>query len=491
VSGVAGRDGVGWLVGAAAVVLLGCGNRTGAAAQDAGAPPGAQALPVAPIGHEGRWLTDAEGRVLLIHGVNMVNKTAPYYPSAAGFSDADAAWLADNGFRVVRVGILATGLMPTPGVVDTGYIQQVATTVSDLASHGIYSLIDLHQDGWGPEVGSDGFPAWMTLTGSAANDEDAGFPLYYEDNPALQQAFQSFWDDALGPDDAGLQDAYVAMFSAVAKQFAAEPYVLGYDLFNEPWPGTTWSDCLDDANGCPTLDQGELGPVYAKAVAAIRAAGDQHIIFGEPFVVFNFGVSTTSLAVPGADSNAGMSFHVYPFVPSGAPAVITNAIAWSSATGGALLNSEWGASTDPVLLTEESLDLDSALVPWIFWSFCCELVPSLQAAPGGTNLVATTAGVLVQPYPLAVAGTPQALTIDPTAQTMTFTWSTARAGGGSFAAGTTTSFEAPALTYPDGYTATVTDGSVTSAPCAPLLTVVAKPGATTVTVAIQPGGTCP
>jgi len=178
-------------------------------------------------------------------------------------------------------------------------------------------------------------------------------------------------------------------------------------------------------------------------------------------------------------------------VPSGAPAVITNAIAWSSATGGALLNSEWGASTDPVLLTEESLDLDSALVPWIFWSFCCELVPSLQAAPGGTNLVATTAGVLVQPYPLAVAGTPQALTIDPTAQTMTFTWSTARAGGGSFAAGTTTSFEAPALTYPDGYTATVTDGSVTSAPCAPLLTVVAKPGATTVTVAIQPGGTCP
>jgi endoglycosylceramidase len=479
------------LVWALALALLGCGNGTHPSAQDAGPPPAAQALPVAPIGHVGRWLTDAQGRVLLIHGVNMVNKTAPYTPAAAGFSDADATWLADNGFLVVRVGILATGLMPTPGVIDTSYIQQVASTVSSLASHGIYSLIDLHQDGWGPEVGSDGFPPWMTLTGDAGNDQDAGFPLYYEDNPALQQAFQSFWDDTPGPNDAGLQDAYVAMFAAVAQQFATEPYVLGYDLFNEPWPGTTWNDCLNDANGCPTLDQGELGPVYAKAVAAIRAAGDQHVIFGEPFVLFNFGVSTTSLPVPGADSNAGMSFHVYPFVPSGAPAVITNAIAWSSATGGALLNTEWGASTDVSLLTDESLDLDSALVPWIFWSFCCELVPSLQAAPGGTNLVASTASVLVQPYPLAVAGTPQALTLDPTSQTMTFTWSTARAGGGTFAPGATTSFEAPALTYPSGYTATVTGGSVTSAPCAPLLTVDAEPGAATVTVAIAPGGSCP
>ncbi len=429
--------------------------------------------------------------MLLVHGVNMVNKVAPYTPAAAGFSDADAAWLADNGFRVVRVGLLATGLMPTPGVVDQGYVQRIASTVQDLASHGIFSLVDLHQDGWGPVVGSDGFPAWMTLTGDAGNDTEAGFPLYYEQNPALQQAFQSFWDDAVGPGDAGLQDDYAAMFGALATQLAGQPFVLGYDLLNEPWPCTTLSACLNDAIGCPSLDQGELAPAYAKAVAAIRGAGDQHLVFGEPFVLFNYGTSTTSIPLPGGDPNTGMSFHVYPLSPNQSPDVIGNAVSWSSATGGALLDTEWGASVSPLTLTPESIDLDEAFVPWIFWSFDSELVPSLQQAPGGSNLVASTAGVLVQPYPLAVAGTPQELTVDPSAETLSFTWSTTAVGPGAFADGTVTTIEAPALAYPGGYSATVTNGWITSPPCAPLLTVAAMPGASTVTIDLQPGGSCP
>jgi endoglycosylceramidase len=427
--------------------------------------------------------------VLLVHGVNMVNKDPPYYPSAAGFSDADATWLAANGFLAVRVGILATGLMPTPGVVDMGYVQSVVATVQNLASHGIFSLIDLHQDGWGPVTGNDGFPAWMTLTGDASNVTDAGFPFYYEQNPALQQAFQSFWDDTPGPGDAGLQDDYATMFSAVAAELANQPYVLGYDLFNEPWPGTAWSDCLDPT-GCPTLDTGELGPAYAKAIAAIRAAGDQHLVFGEPFSAFNFG-STTSIPLPGGDSNAGMAFHVYPVSPNDSYDIVANAVAWSTSTGGALLNSEWGASVAPGVLVPESTALSSGLVPWLFWSFSSEIVPSLTQAPGGSNLVASTASVLIQPYPLAVAGIPQTLTVDTNAETLSFTWSTVRAGGGTFASGTVTTFELPAAVYPGGYTATVTNGWITSAACAPLLTIIAQPGAATVTVDVAPGGTCP
>jgi endoglycosylceramidase len=434
-------------------------------------------------------LTDALGRVLLVHGVNMVNKNPPYYPSAAGFSDADAEWLGENGFRVVRVGVLATGLMPSPGIVDEGYVQQTLATVKSLAAHGVFSLIDFHQDGFGPTVGSDGFPGWMTLTGNAQK-ADAGFPTYYLQDPAVQQAFQSFWDDDRGPDDAGLEEDYALMFSALAKALAGESFVLGYDLFNEPWPGDVWSPCLDDPTGCPSLDQSELGPAYAKAVAAIRGAGDGHLVFGEPWNVFNFGVSTTSMPVPGADDRAGMAFHVYPITAGQAPTVIQNAVAWSAASGGALLNTEWGATTESTTLTSESVALDSALVPWIFWSFCCELVGSLGEPPVGTNLVASSVAALVQPYPLVVAGTPQELTVDPTARTMSFTWSTARAAGGSFPPGTVTTFEAPLITYGAGYSTAVTGGHVTSAACAPLLTVVADPGATTITVDVSPGGSC-
>jgi endoglycosylceramidase len=477
----------GWLCAAA---LLACGCSAPADSQDAGPPPSGPALPVGPVGHQGRWLTDAEGRVLLVHGVNVVQKDAPYTPASAGFSDTDAAWLADNGFRVVRVGILATGLMPTPGVVDTKYLEKVAETVADLAKHEVFSLIDFHQDGWGPEVGSDGFPAWMTLTGNAVNDMSAGFPLYYQKNPALQQAFQSFWDDVKGPDHNRLQDDYAAMFGAVGKQFAGDPHVLGYDLFNEPWPGTTWSDCLNKAGGCPSLDKGELAPAYAKAVSAIRAAGDEHIIFGEPFVLFNFGYTPTAIPVPGGDANSGLSFHVYPLLQTYVPKVIENAVDWSSRTGGALLNTEWGATVNGATLADDAAAFNTALVPWIFWSFYNEVVPSLEQAPGGKNLVASTADALIQPYPLAVAGIPQNLVVDPDARTLAFTWSTSRAGGGDFETGAVTSFEVPAFTYPDGYTATALNGWVTSAPCAPILTVAAKPGAATVAVNVQPKGEC-
>ncbi len=71
--------------------------------------------PALPLGHAGRWITDAQGRVLVLHGINMVYKLAPFYPSAAGFSDDDAAFLARIGFNAVRVGVLWEALEPSPG----------------------------------------------------------------------------------------------------------------------------------------------------------------------------------------------------------------------------------------------------------------------------------------------------------------------------------------------------------------------------------------
>src|SRR4249919_3883375 len=41
-------------------------------------------------GHAGRWITDTQGRVVIQHGVNMVNKIAPYTQEAVGFGDDDA-----------------------------------------------------------------------------------------------------------------------------------------------------------------------------------------------------------------------------------------------------------------------------------------------------------------------------------------------------------------------------------------------------------------
>ena len=56
-------------------------------------PGTALAAPEPPLDHQGRWITDARGRVVILHGVNMVYKRPPYYPAAAGFGADDARFL--------------------------------------------------------------------------------------------------------------------------------------------------------------------------------------------------------------------------------------------------------------------------------------------------------------------------------------------------------------------------------------------------------------
>jgi endoglycosylceramidase len=367
------------------------------------------------------------------------------------------------------------------------YLDQIAQTVDMLARHHILVLLDFHQDGWGESVGSDGFPAWMTLTGGAQNTH-TDFPLYYVTNPAIQAAFQSFWDNAPGPGGVGIRDQFDAMAAALAKRFGAASDVLGYDLINEPWPGTTWEPCGADAGGCPDLDRNKLDAFSASATKAIRASDQRHLVFGEPFVLFNFGNAPTNVLLPGGDANAGLSFHVYPLTPDGVPRVLKNAEAWAQSTGGALLETEWGATGDAAVITQQADEFDSALVPWIFWTYDEDLVRDLHKPPAGDNLVASAVGAVVRPHPLAIAGTPTRVHYDPVTRTLEVSWSTTSPDGRRLPAGTVTSIELPASVYTSGYTVTATGAKATSIANATFLTVTNDTGATTVSVTITPAG---
>lgn len=156
------------------------------AAPAASAHPGRTGLaagPLAPLGGEGRWLTDAAGRVVLLHGVNEVAKSAPFHPGAFGFGADDARFLARQGFNAVRLGVEFQGLMPEPGRIDRGYIEALARTVAQLSRRHVFVLLDFHQDGFGPRYGGNGFPAWMSLDDDLPNPPGASFPLYYIQNP--------------------------------------------------------------------------------------------------------------------------------------------------------------------------------------------------------------------------------------------------------------------------------------------------------------------
>jgi endoglycosylceramidase len=415
--------------------------------------------------------------------VNYVKKFPPIAPAAAGFGEDDARFLRDEGFNVVRLGVVFDAVMPEPGVIDQTYVDSIAHTVAVLAAEKIFTLVDFHQDGYGPLTHGNGFPEWATLTDGLPNPADP-FPTYYLTNPAMQRAFENFWANRPGPDGVPLQTHYATMVRTVAAAVADEDYVLGYDLMNEPWPGEDFGACF--APGCPEAEAAKLVPFGERMTEAIRAVDREHFVFSEPFVLFNFGQADTSISGIGAPKS-GLSYHVYATTPEGDEQTMDRAIA-ASARGDVLIATEFGATSNTATLRLLTAAFDSRLLPWIFWSYDENLVHDVSQPPGGSNLVTAAADALVRPNPMVTNGTPTAASFDPDTGAYTFEYSTRRPDGTPADPKYRTSLVMPRRVYPDGYTVTVAGARIRT--CSATLVLRNDPGATTVRIEVARGGPC-
>ena len=352
-----------------AIGLLLAGAASGRAAT-------ARATPAAP-GHAGRWITDASGRVLIVHGINMVYKLPPYDPEAVGFGDDDAAFLVSIGFNAVRVGVIWKAVEPQPGVYDDAYLSHIAATVATLARHGILSLLDFHQDLFNERFQGEGAPDWAVQDGGLPNPA-LGFPGNYLANPALEHALDAFWANAAGPGGVGLQDRYAAAWAHVAARFAGNPDVLGYELLNEPFPGTQWEPCAG-SGWLPGVRcrAGRVLPPRRRGGARRRPS--RTLIWHEPNVLFDQS-RVTSLGSLG-DPQSGFAFHDYCLSEAEHRARRRAAIPTttrcsrarcptSPTTGEALMETEFGATDDTAYLDDMVQRGDRYMVPWLEWAYC-------------------------------------------------------------------------------------------------------------------------
>jgi endoglycosylceramidase len=472
------------------------------------APGAAAAGPAAPLDHAGRWITDARGHVVVLHGLNMVSKLPPYAPDSTGFGDDDAAFLAAEGFNTVRVGVIYKAVEPQPGVYDDAYLQRIENTVDILGRHGIVSLIDFHQDLYNERFQGEGWPDWAVQDDGLPAEPKAGFPGNYLGMPALQRAFDHFWANDPGPGGVGLQDRYAAAWRHVAARFADNPGVLGYDLLNEPWPGTAWQQCANPA-GCPEFDA-RMSAFVARTLGAIRQADPDTLVFYEPQVLFNNGADT-HLADTG-DARTAMSFHDYCLTAAEGNGgygncgqsddlVFANANKRAETTGDALLLTEFGATDARDVLLGVLERADRAMVGWQEWHYCgCAdpttsgpgdkqaIVRDPNKPPAGDNVVKGTLDTIVRPYPQVVSGTPESWAFDPDKRVFDFAYSTKRAHGGAlFPTGAETEIAVPRRQYPNGYAVAVQGGAVHSEGGGELLRVAACSGNGRVTVKVQPG----
>jgi endoglycosylceramidase len=474
----------------------------------------AAAAPTGPLGQNGRWVVDSQGRVAILHGVNMVFKRPPYAPSAAGFGADDARFLRENGFDTVRLGVIYKAVEPSPGHYDQSYINSIDHTVSELDSAGIFALVDFHQDLYNEKFQGEGWPDWAVRDDSAPNPA-FGFPGNYVGNPALNRAFDHFWanDPPQITGGTGLQDSYAAAWRRVAERLGPEPSVLGYDILNEPWPGSTWSTCANP-EGCPVFDQ-TLTAFSRRVTDRIREVDRGHIVWYEPNVIFNDGARTSH---GDTGPNAGMSFHIYCLAEGNTPdpspvdpvqqggcgpfedLPYQNAEDQSKRTGDALLLSEFGATDDLGNIERVVEGAEHHMVGWQYWHYCVcadpttsgvgstqALVIDASKPPTGANVKTEKLDVLSRVYPQAVAGTPTSYDYDREKKTFDLQYSTARVGGGLFASAVDTQVFVPPRQYPRGYDVVVEGAEPASKPKASALTLRTCTGRRSVHLRLAPG----
>ena len=484
----------------------------------------------------GPFLRDRFGRAVILHGVNIVYKHPPFavYPDPGkpwNFDLADARRIAALGFNMVRLGILWQGLEPgrlgpnSPAVCDPGrpvnphqlnpaiirtYLDHVARTVDLLASVHIYTLLDMHQDVYNQAFGGEGAPAWAVCTqGAHPYPTPSDWRMAYRE-PAVAAAYRSFFDNSVR---GNLQGQFASVWSAVAERFSGDPWVLGYDLFNEPAVGDGALACFYAGRGAGNLmtaggEHVSCPPTEPASglIPRVLAAAPHQLIFVEPDVSAHPVASELgSLPFP----NLVLNFHLYcPFrnldgnpPPMALAAcgihdrnvLLTRSIermrsASAAQPGGpAWFMSEFGATSSLSDITQVTADANRFLLGWCYWSWEYYADPTGSASealatPAGIP-IAAKAWTLSQTYAQAVAGTPVTMSFAPSSGNFDLAYVPDQAIHAP-----TVVFVPTALHYRAGYCASVSGASITSAPGSDHLTLANLPGASEVHLSLAAGG---
>ncbi|MQY06473.1 cellulase family glycosylhydrolase [Actinomadura macrotermitis] len=278
--------------GVAAVVTVGAvvtaGGASGAAAVPSGQAGGGLS-PLRAVRGDRPRIVDAAGRQVLLRGVN-VNQLVDFYtedpkvPSTRPLTEDDFRQMAGLGFNVVRLGMSWSKVEPSPGRYDPSYLARVDQAVAWAAKYDMYTVLDMHQDGWNNQPtpagtscppgtskmsGYDGAPAWATHADGAPRCQFTGRDI----SPASDRAFTNFYYDR-----DGVQTHLVKAWAMLAARYGGDPSIAGFDPLNEPGFGEQ----------APITSTLLLGRFYDRVLRAVRAAESRpHLFFFEPSIFWS------------------------------------------------------------------------------------------------------------------------------------------------------------------------------------------------------------
>ncbi|MDD2762839.1 MAG: cellulase family glycosylhydrolase [Opitutaceae bacterium] len=423
----------------------------------------------------GEKFIDPSGRQLLLHGINIVDKSA-HWTDYPWVGEAEYAAMKAWGFNCVRLGFTWASIEPEPGVYSEQSLAEIAKRVAWAKKHGLYVYLDMHQDLFSMKY-SDGAPEWATLTDGKPHVADGKvWSDAYLTSEAVQTAFDNFYANKPGPGGVGLQDRYAQAWKFLAKHFADDPTVIGYDLMNEPFAGSlvaqgmgmfaeslareyakegvapeampAWSApegraailkkledpgvyarVLDSAQPLyQEFERAKLMPLFQRIADAIRQVDRNHIIFLETCGSANMGVYSgiepLKDATGGRDSLQAYAPHGYDLV--------TDTPEAAAASGGrvGLIFSRHGETAKrlrmPVIVGEwgayygnpQALPAAQVVCRQLEALLCGDTYWALE--PDFTRQAVFQA--LCRPYPMRVTGTILEYRADPEAKKFTCSW---------------------------------------------------------------------
>jgi endoglycosylceramidase len=496
-------------------------------ASSVGTTPGVPSFMSSP---GGPYIYDSKGRMVLMHGTNLVYKYAPFiaYPDRGepwNFDATDAARMQKLGFNVVRLGIEWQGLEPgsggpnqpkicAPGLpsdphefnatIAQQYLSHVAATVKLLSRYGIYTLLDMHQDVYNTLFRGEGAPNWAVCSDNVPIVPSGGRWSNNYANPQLDTATGHFWaNDVVGD----LQGQFDLAWKTVAGYFKNDPWVVGYDPYNEPFSTETQTASESTFTGqleCFYTGKAHTGfladgatPLTCPSdvpddgvIAAIQSVDHRHLIFVEPDIYWVTGGNIPSQLGPIPFQRIVFNFHVYCGQRSpvtGNPSNLLKCLQeeYSAAAeqdvtrlsmssqyqsnGPAMFLSEFGATTSTALagFDTEWAGLDE--IGWAYWAWKYYNDPTGSSAEGLVLLDGSYSPIvneLARTFPQEVAGIANSVLFNP----FTGAWGLVYTPTLS-ARGQTIIAIAASQHYPNGWCAAVKGGRITSQPGATRLTI--------------------
>jgi hypothetical protein len=232
----------------------------------------------------GKYLLDEEGRQLLLRGVNLSGAAKLPDPFTKSFIDRPIKLQeADEHFERIRnLGMNHIRFLVTweaiegrgPGLYDEGYIRYVADICKIAGEHGLYVIIDMHQDLFSRHLFGSGAPKWaleavgLNLDSLVESDAlvdplrlEKTHPEYLHlawffnyNRIACQTMFTLFFGGktftpSFKVGGVNIQDFlqthYIQALCRLMEELKTNPYVLGCNTMNEPHPGFIGKDLED------------------------------------------------------------------------------------------------------------------------------------------------------------------------------------------------------------------------------------------------------